>query len=128
MRPGETLEGRIARMTSYLGHRQLPTVIVALEDEQPIGSAMLIVKDLDSHTHLSPWLAGVYVRPEYRRRGIATTLVLRIVEEARALRFETLYLFTEHSEHLYARLGWSVIERTVFSSAEVTVMALQIQP
>ena len=49
----------------------------------------------------------------------------RVVQEARALGFDTLHLFTPDKEAFYARLGWSVLERTCYRGHQVVVMALR---
>ena len=77
---------------------------------------------------LSPWLAGVFVAPEQRRRGIGEALVERVVQETRALSILQLYLYTAGSGALYLRLGWSVVERTFYrelwGEQEITIMKL----
>ena len=40
-----------------------------LPNEVPVGTASLVTKDLPSSPDLTPWLAGVLVRPEFRGRG-----------------------------------------------------------
>jgi N-acetylglutamate synthase-like GNAT family acetyltransferase len=91
-----------------------------------MGSAMLAAKDLDTHPHLSPWLAGVYVLPNFRRQGVATALVSRIIAEARSLGTPTLYLYTVSAERFFSRLGWSVMERATFHDTPVAVMSYGI--
>jgi N-acetylglutamate synthase-like GNAT family acetyltransferase len=101
----------------------VPTVVVGLIGTELCGSAMLVANDMDTRRDLSPWLAGVYVIAQHRRRGIGAALVARIVEEATGLGAPRLYLCTDSSETLYARLGWSTIERNLYKSIVVTVMA-----
>jgi N-acetylglutamate synthase-like GNAT family acetyltransferase len=60
---------------------------------------------------LSPWLAAVYVVPEYRHPGIGAALVNAIVAKATALGVGALYLSTVGREAFYARLGWQVVDR-----------------
>jgi predicted N-acetyltransferase YhbS len=83
--PGESLEGRTARLRSSFGRNAIPSVVVALEDEELLGSAMLVAHDMDSRPQLTPWLAGVFVKPHCRGKGIGSALVRRIEAEARSL-------------------------------------------
>lgn len=126
LNPGDTVEARISRMQSLLAKEQVPTAFVALEGETLLGSASLIDNDMDTRKDLRPWLASVYVAPEFRDRGVGSALVQRVVDEARALAVETLYLFTPDRESLYARMGWLVIERTEYRGEQVVVMELPI--
>ena len=126
LRPEESLEGRIARLRSSCGSNAIPSVVVALEDGELLGSAMLLAHDMDSHPQLTPWLAGVFVKPQYRGNGIGSALVKRIEAEAHSLRVSTLYLYTPHSESLYERLGWSVMERCEYRKTNVVVMLKEL--
>jgi len=64
----------------------------------------------------------VFVAEQYRRRGIGAELVRRIVAEAAKLNIPLLYLYTVHSERLYAALGWTLMERTSYLDHEVVIM------
>ena len=105
LRPGETLEDRIARVERDCGHCQIPTTFIAAAGHQPLGSASLTEHDMATRPELSPWLSGVFVAPEHRRRGIGAALVKRAVKEARALGIRRLYLYTPGFGALYLRLG-----------------------
>lgn len=70
---------------------------------------------------------GVYVKAEERGRGIASQLVNRVVAEAAALGVPELYLYTDTSQSLYARLGWEVVEELVYDDLPVTVMKYVIK-
>lgn len=122
---GDTAEKRAERMKAHLGVKQVPTTFVALADGEPVGSASLVGYDMEGREDLTPWLASVYVVPEYRRRGVASALVKRVVEEARTLDIETLYLFTWERERLYTRLGWSVLERTEYKREQIVIMSIK---
>ena len=115
LRPNETLDDRIARLERTCGHRQIPTTFVAVDDgAQPVGCASLVEHDMLTRPELSPWLAGVFVPHEQRRRGIGAALVGRVVAEARSLGVPRLYLYTPTTGAFYRRLGWSVVERTFY--------------
>jgi GNAT superfamily N-acetyltransferase len=122
LRAGDTIEARTNRLCAELGLRQIPTTVVAFDGKQVFGSAQLIAYDMDTHMHLSPWLAGVYTAPEYRHQGIASALVRRIIEEARALGVGKFYLYTPNAERLYAKLGWTTFKKTRYKNTDVTIM------
>ena len=130
LRPGETAADRAARVERECGHCQIPTTFIASAGSQLLGSASLIEHDMTTRLDLSPWLSGVFVAPEQRRRGIGAALVKRVIQEARVLGIPRLYLYTPGSGALYLRLGWSVVERTVYRELwrdqEITIMEIGI--
>ncbi|MBC3273417.1 GNAT family N-acetyltransferase [Pseudomonas sp. SWRI81] len=121
-RPGQTVEDRVEHMRESCGKGSVPSVVVALEDSRLLGGALLIESDLKLRPNLTPWLAGVYVKAEDRGRGVASQLVNRVVEEAAALGVPELYLYTDTSQSLYARLGWQVVEELIYEDLPVVVM------
>ncbi|WP_158922270.1 GNAT family N-acetyltransferase [Acidisphaera sp. S103] len=79
---------------------------VLFDHGRPAGTAALIRSDLDSRPDLTPWLAGLFVEPAFRRRGHATQLIRKVEAFARASAVPVLWLYTSTAETLYARLGW----------------------
>jgi GNAT superfamily N-acetyltransferase len=100
----------------------IPLVLVAFKDNEVIGTGCLEVHNLQTYDHLTPWLAGMYVRRDWRGRGVGTQLVAALEAEARNLGVQKLYLFTPNAEAFYLRLGWSVTERTIYKGYEVVIM------
>jgi GNAT superfamily N-acetyltransferase len=60
---------------------QIPTTYVAVEQRQPVGSVTLVEHDMAIRLDLSPWLAGVYVQPQSRRRGAGSALVRHALQQ-----------------------------------------------
>ena len=79
---------------------------ILFDDGQPAGTAALIRSDLETRPDLTPWLAGLFVDPAFRRRGHATRLIRKVEALARASSVPVLWLYTSTAEALYARLGW----------------------
>jgi predicted N-acetyltransferase YhbS len=127
-RPNDTVDARAERLRACCGKSALPTIVVALSGAELCGSAMLIASDMDTRPDLSPWLAGVYVKVEYRNKGIGSALVTRIVTEAAALGVPRLHLCTDSPGTLYTRLGWSAVERTPYKGILVTIMTFDLLP
>jgi N-acetylglutamate synthase-like GNAT family acetyltransferase len=124
--PGTSVEQRAAWLAQHANHPQIPTTFVALSDGSLLGSASLIAHDMDTRPDLSPWMAAVYVVPEYRQQGIATALIGRIVAEAQTLGIATLYLFTPDKELFYTKRGWRLLERTSYRGVQVSVMSVRV--
>jgi GNAT superfamily N-acetyltransferase len=98
------------------------TTFVALEDGQVVGTASLDASDLPVRPNLTPWLASVFVDPEYRSKGIASQLVTRVEQEASARGVTRLHLHTTDRESFYAQRGWMVLERLMAWNLETVVM------
>ncbi len=121
-RPGDTVEKRAARLRNFSNRDRIPLTVVALEGTEILGGASLIEHDMETRMELTPWLASVFVGEPYRRRGIGAELVRRIMAEAGKLNVPLLYLYTVHSERLYAALGWTLMERTSYLDHKIVIM------
>jgi predicted N-acetyltransferase YhbS len=99
----------LAKRVDQLRAQKSPEeTFVLYDNDVPVGTASLVVSDLPSRPELTPWLASVLVRPEFRGRGYSAPLV-RHVEAAAASMASTLWLYTWTAEPLYAHLGWEFV-------------------
>ncbi len=122
LNPANDVATRIARFETHVHRSGVPTTFVACDDGELLGSASLVAHDLDIRPQLTPWLASVFVSPSHRSRGIGRLLVQRMMDEARDLGLPRLHLFTLDQEQFYASLGWTLIERAIYSGREIAVM------
>jgi len=120
--PEENMESRIAKLRSHMNKDKMPIAWVAHSDGEALGMAALRVHDLEGREALTPWLAGVFIRPEHRRCGVASTLCPVVEEKAWSLGFETLFLFTTDQQSLYSRLGWEFWEKGTWRANPVDIM------
>jgi GNAT superfamily N-acetyltransferase len=123
LRPGDSVERRIERLRTESNGSPIPTVVVAFDGAELFGSAKLVVSDMDTRPELTPWLAGVFVTPRHRRRGIGAALVRRVMDEARHLGIPRLYLYTPSAAPFYAKLHWSMFEQTKYRDKDVAIMS-----
>ncbi len=100
----------------------LPCSWIAFVDGDPVGSVVLELDGVEPQPHLKPDLAGLYVLPAFRSRGVGSALVLACEAGAREFGIRDMYLYTERADTLYERLGWTTIERTRFQGESVAVM------
>jgi GNAT superfamily N-acetyltransferase len=126
--PEDTWVARQRRLEQHMNREELPIGWVAHIGDEAIGTAALRAADLPGHGHLTPWLGGLFVRRPFRRRGIATALCTVVEEKARALGFDRLYLFTPDQQALYARLGWSTVERVDWRGRGCDLMVKALHP
>lgn len=126
LNPTVTIVERQKEMQMHLLEGVVPSTFVATctngSDEQLVGSAALVQKDMNSRSDLSPWLASVYVAKSWRRRGIGTALVRHALEQAKNTGVPVVYLFTPDKQHFYERLGWQSLRRERYSGIEMTIM------
>jgi len=104
-----------ADLESRCNREEIPAGLVAIEDNQVLGTAAL---DLDVTTNLTPSVVGLLVEPAYRRRGIATALLKATEEIARQLGLRRLYVSTTVLGDLLNRLGWEAMGAVQFLNAE----------
>lgn len=120
--PEETFESRCAKLRSHMNRDALPLALVAHENGDVSGMAALREHDLDDHNELTPWLGGVFVRAQYRGRGIGSALCRAVEDKAWLMGCSVLYLFTIDQQRLYLRLGWQHFESAVWHGAKIDIM------
>jgi GNAT superfamily N-acetyltransferase len=120
--PGTTRAAWTAELAGRCERDRIPMTFVALVDAEAVGSASLVVGDMDTRPDLSPWLAAVYVLPAFRHRGIATALVSHALVQARRFGVRQLYLWTDSAASLYSRLSWRLLAEEPYQGKTVLVM------
>ena len=123
--PQRTDEMLVAKFQQRTTPHIIPESFVAVAGDRPIGMASLVADDMTTRPDLSPWLAAVYVVPEFRNRGVGSSLVRAVMEEAAALGLKRLYLFTPDQMAFYRRLGWRTLERTNYRGEDVVIMVYE---
>jgi GNAT superfamily N-acetyltransferase len=103
---------------------RLPLTLVALHGAELVGTVSLKYHDLDIRPGPDPWLGALMVLPEWRGRGIASTLMRRVVDVARELKVPQLFLWTSSAEGLYLKLGWQIVERADYCDKRIVVMQI----
>ena len=76
-------------LAAYSNRGELPLGLVAFMGSEPCGVAALKADSISSHKHLTPWVGGGMVAPQFRRQGIGARLVSALEEVARNLGFTT---------------------------------------
>lgn len=89
------------------------TALIALVDGRLAGICLLVLQEFEPLHDVSPWLASLYVAPEYRKRGVARKLVAAIEDQARSNGVARLHLYTGDAEKFYLKCGWSLAEQGV---------------
>jgi predicted N-acetyltransferase YhbS len=79
------------QVAKLLAQKAPEETFVLFDDDVQVGTASLIANDLPSRPDLTPWLASVLVRPQFRGRGYSAPLV-KHVEGAAAAASTVLWL------------------------------------
>lgn len=96
--------------------------LIAKAGGKPFGTCLLVESEIEPNHDVSPWLAGLFVDPEHRRKGAGSSLVRAIEDQARQRGFSRLYLYTTAAVEFYARLGWVVLDRTKWKGFDTALM------
>jgi N-acetylglutamate synthase-like GNAT family acetyltransferase len=105
----------------------IPTTLIALDGDDVVGSVSLIHDDhLSGFQHLTPWLASLYVRDDWRGRGVGAKLVGAAQQHARSLEVARLYLFTPGQREFYLDKGFCDFAKATAGGEAVTVMACDL--
>ena len=117
-------------LTAQLLAQKAPSeeTFILLSDDVPVGTASLVKNDLPSRPDLTPWLASVLVRPQFRGKGYSAPLIKHVVAAATAAAVKVLWLYTWSAEPLYARLGWerAGLERDSDRNIEIVLMKREL--
>lgn len=89
----------------------LPITLVLVKDGELVGAGSIKLTEPGTKEGLSPWLAGIFVKPQYRRLGLGRDIVLALEAKAQQLGVEALYLSADTAVDFYLSLGWQVLER-----------------
>ena len=122
LNPGAILSCRLQRYQASLETEALPEIFVAYNGTTLLGSVTLDKEDMDTRSHLTPWLASLYVQPDNRRQGVASQLIKYVVCYAKENGYKNIYLFTEDQTDFYQHRGWHFIESVEYRNAEVDLM------
>ncbi len=122
-------------LSAYLERARSETVplsFVAVEGSLPVGMVTLKCDDLWSRKDLNPWLASLYVLPEYRKGGAGQALIRAVIARAKELGYHRLYLFLgQHDrywlEGYYVHRGWAAVENAIDNDGlETKILAYDI--
>lgn len=95
----------------------LPQTFVAFMGEEPVGTVGLWRCDLMSRQDLYPWLASLYVIPQYRGKGIGTELQKFLIKYSKDLGYDEIFLYTDLDDY-YEKTGWKFVDTSVTDSME----------
>jgi GNAT superfamily N-acetyltransferase len=122
-----SLDEEIASLEALAADPADWAILLATCDGAAAGTCLLVPKELEPCHPVSPWLAGLYVVPEYRHRGIGKWLVRAIEEQARERGHPRLFLYTDdETKAYYQSLAWRVMERSTWKDHPTLLMVREL--
>ena len=98
---------RYQQMQQYLGESAIPTTLVAIAHNLPVGCISLTrLQAANKQFTRGLWMTNLYVVPAAREQGVASALLASAEQQALGLNETTLYLFTTSAADFYRRRGW----------------------
>ena len=117
-----SFEQELRSLELFASDQSHGVALVAKADGEPVGTCLLAESEIEPNHDVSPWLAGLFVVPEYRRKGAGAALVRAIEDQARQRELSRVYLYTTHAVGFYKRLGWKVMDRTNWQGFDTALM------
>ena len=100
---------------------ELPLVLVALSDGSPCGTIALRQTSVTIRPHLSPWLAGLYVPPSLRGRGIGRFLLDAGEAAACKMGISVIYTGTSTANTMLVAREWLPLEEVEYHGHKLTL-------
>src|SRR5699024_10952138 len=88
---------------SQSGITGYPITMIALTGGKCVGPVSIYRNDLPERPAYQPWLAALYVLPDFRGQGVADRLVRDMLNHLSGLGYETIYRSEEHTSELQSR-------------------------
>ena len=105
------------------GITDLPTTwVIHHQSGALVGSVSLLMDDLPGHPDLNPWLASLFVFPEFRSLGLGRILVQKALDVLRYHQFPHAFLFTENKASFFSKFNFCIHSQTKAEGHEVTLM------
>jgi GNAT superfamily N-acetyltransferase len=102
---------------------RVPYTVVAFVDGKPVGSCCVIEHDCVHRMQYAPWVAAVYVKPDMRRRGIASSILQEAGRIAEKIGVKGLYIdCLAITAPVYEKNGWEILEREVGDKDSVVMI------
>jgi GNAT superfamily N-acetyltransferase len=110
-----------ADLAAYANGATLPVGLIALSNGDVCGIAVLKPESIETHPHLSPWVAAALVHPDHRRRGIGTELIQAVADEAKRHGYERIYCGTSTATRLLERVGWRLMAQVLYDGENISI-------
>ena len=89
---------------------KFPITFISVIDNVCVGTVSVFENDFKERPQYSPWLASLYVKPQYRDQKIGQHLISHLLNHLKTLNYTEVYLKTENASEYYQKRGWELVE------------------
>jgi predicted N-acetyltransferase YhbS len=124
LNPSRTEQQLYDVVESRLTKGVIPTILIATENNELVGTVTLRNDEVEEETTLYPWLSSLYVAKNRRHKGVGELLTKACIEEANKNGFDKLYLFTdkEKLKKWYMKMGWKDLKTINHRSVPIDIL------
>jgi GNAT superfamily N-acetyltransferase len=106
---------------------ELPVSWIAVHSGEVVGAVGLGRYDIAERQDRSPWVLGLIVRSDRRRRGIGRRLLAAMLDGARGRGCDRVWVATgDDARAFYLSCGWTLVERVVRADEDRPTNVLRI--
>lgn len=91
-----------------ISNQYYPITIVLLKDKTLVGFYQIVDNDT-KNSYLSPWIANVFIKEEFRNNGYGKMLINSIPKFMQKYNIKDIYLHTRLI-NFYEKFGWKKLE------------------
>lgn len=122
------VEANVERFQTCSNRDRIPLALVAHRGATLLGTVSLLERSVSSHSHLMPWVAGLYVLPAARHAGVAMRLVAAAGDRALRLGHAVVYIGISAAQEQYEHHGWKPLGTGHAGEDVVSVLSKSLPP
>lgn len=111
-------------VSSMFRLRDVQQTLIGEIDGEIVGTVAIRNTWSDAPEIDTPWIGGLFVKPEFRGRGIAMALVDAATAHAFGNGHRTIHVAVREGSEGYVSRGWSVVGTMMTRKEAVTVLRL----
>lgn len=98
------------------------------ESNQICGCVSVVKNDISTYLNYGPWVASLYVCPQYRNNGISKMLLSYLIEYLKVKReYPKIYLWTKKNTlSLYLKFEFRIIKEMTYLDNQIYIMVLDL--
>ena len=107
-----TLRKDIKKFENSIEKNSIPLTILCLDKKRnvPVAMGAIWEKDSDYWTEITPWITGIYVHEDYRKQGLAKSILCKLEQDAKRIGISNIYLTASAAVGLYEKMKYEIQE------------------